>query len=564
MLVLEGNVQVRLRALDLNDVTLQEAIVGIPFKVEIALEGALSEIQDQKIDHIDDFVITGRQTHLMNINNVRTTKSTFIIQTQKVGTYTIGPAHVVVSGVEYHSDSIIVKVGTQAQSKPAASTQQQGTDVFMRLACDKKSAFVGEKVMCTIRVYCAQEQTQIQAITEPACEGLSLKTRNGPEITQEKIKGHEYTCAQWEWEMYPTKSGSLVVPALCGDFNIPLDMNAQGFNVYNFFIGPMVKPKRVYSNPVTLDVMPLPHNQKKAQAVGSFNRYSACLKQSKAQEGEGVVLTLTLEGTGDLSQVEAPVLMDMPDGLKWYESKHTSMPQDHGRQRKSFEYIIQGLYQGVWTLPAQQFFYFDPSYKKYMTLQTEPERLTITSRAQQATHTQTQIPTTTLAKTSQDTNSEDALAPLEENFEFSGMPWKLPWWLMGFIMGIPCVYVVSRAGYRRIKSMNKLTAQNKKTAYVNAKRLLLAATKRNDVHMVHGLFIEFFAQRIGCMQTEISPARIEAYLDKIGFSQEQIHAWHAFFEYCASLVYGNQQYAQIDKHVFEQAHYWLSQVQEKA
>ena len=60
-------------------------------------------------------------------------------------------------------------------------------------------------------------------------------------------------------------------------------------------------------------------------AVGSFERISADIKPSIAKEGEGMVLTIEIEGVGNLQAIATPKL-SMPDALKYYDSNSTIIP----------------------------------------------------------------------------------------------------------------------------------------------------------------------------------------------------------------------------------------------
>src|SRR5690606_36114470 len=76
--------------------------------------------------------------------------------------------------------------------------------------------------------------------------------------------------------------------------------------------------KRVYSNAVKITVDPLPHSSCQVNAIGVFENIMAYIAPPVAKEGEGMVLTIEVNGEGNLSVIKIPEL-SMPSGLKYYD-----------------------------------------------------------------------------------------------------------------------------------------------------------------------------------------------------------------------------------------------------
>ncbi len=556
--------RVTLRALDVRGHTLQEAVVGMPFKLEVGIEDEDGVTEKQSIDALDAFTVTGRQTHLMSINGVQTAKNIFSVHATKQGTYTIGPARATINGKEQQSEPLTLRVVAQAAQTVSHQDKEQATAaVFMRLSCDKQQAVVGEKILCTLRVYCEQEDTHIQQITEPSCEGLQTKSCRGPLVTQEILDGKSYTCAKWDWDIYPHQVGSLVIPALCGDFKIPLEDEQQGFTMYSFIMGPVVRPKRVYSNAVTLDVVPLPPSAHACQAVGEFSSYSARLKPSKAQIGEGIVLLLTLEGKGDMNALEAPQLTGMPPQLKWYESKHSVDPSAHGYEKKCFEYIVQGLEAGEWQIPSQEFTFFDTKNRTHMTLVTEPHLVSITQSSQK------QSVSTPKQEDAQGQDNEidtHSLAPLAVNGHWHAYneP-RMPWWLFFVVMVASCMFFMKayiRACITSCMHTMRSFTRRKKSVFAHTRALIKKAQADDNAQQLYQIFVDFFAVRLGKSSGTVVAEDIEQHLHAKGSTAQDITSWQHFFITIQSVAYGNQKNISR-KDLFEQAYAWLQFLEEK-
>src|SRR5581483_8503416 len=105
----------------------------------------------------------------------------------------------------------------------------------------------------------------------------------------------------------------------------------------------------------------------------------------------------------------------------------------HGRTYTTFEYIVQGSQAGEWTLPSQEFTYFDTTTRKYRTLKTEPLVITITPSPLKKQHAPAVAsPVSTALDTTSDIR--DVIAPLHSKGKWYGHHEKmLPWWL--FVIG---------------------------------------------------------------------------------------------------------------------------------
>ena len=51
---------------------------------------------------------------------------------------------------------------------------------------------------------------------------------------------------------------------------------------------------------------------------------------------------------------------------------------EHGTTVQTWEYVVQGLKPGTFTIPAQSIRFFDTNSRQYKTLKTEPLTITVT------------------------------------------------------------------------------------------------------------------------------------------------------------------------------------------
>jgi hypothetical protein len=555
---------VTLRTVDLKGKPLTQATVGVPFNIELVIEREDGQVEQRTIQGLEAFTVTGRSSKVYFINNQRSSNTSLTVVAHKTGTYTIGPAELVIEGKLKKALPITIMVS----STPSVTQEAQTTPVFIRMSINKTAAVVGEKIQCTIRVYYLHDATQIQTLTEPTADELRSDNRRGPTMSKQKINGVIYHCAQWEWDMYPTAAGTLSIPAVCGDFRIPDDDDETDmFSQFFRMMGQQLHHKRVYSNALTLTVDALPPYHKPVEAIGEFSAFAAQIKPSVAHEGEGMMLTLTVEGKGALDTLRPPQLTGVPSTIKWYESKNTITPLADGKYIKSFEYIVQGLKEGEWQLPAQEFTYFDVVGKKYVTIHSMPLTITITPALKKTVP----VLSSTQAVSSSESNEQvehDEVAPLQSVQVWQAQAvWHIPWWLYCVLMLIPgAILIVTylQKKWRTDRFSCAAPAQRKKQAFAKAMSALRSARKNTKTDLIYPIFTHLFATIYNDSSQALSHDALQEHFKSAGISSEHLEQWHHFIARCAQEAYTPQNRVRDDAtQLFNRAEQWLIFLQGK-
>jgi hypothetical protein len=448
-------------------------------------------------------------TYMSNINGKSTTRYSYNIRIDKLGTHTIGPAIVRYQQQELFSNqlqvSVVKDLGIAAQ-KNKDTTSATAAKAFLRLMVDAQTPFVGQKMGCTLRFY-YQDPAALQTVTIPELSGFDVKEIGKVETGEAEIDGSHYRYAQWRWDMYPSKPGEFIIPAYSADYDIPLkDNSSHLLSGFFMLMGNRVDRKRVYSNAATIKVLPLPYHKGVVDAVGSFERFSADIKPGIAKEGEGMVLAIELEGTGNLQSIAMPKL-NMPDALKYYDSNNTIIAPRYNDElpKKRFEFIVQAMKSGEYEIPEQLFTYFDVERHAYITLRTSPLAVSIMPGV---VSTKKDIPTHTAAAAAQ-AQVIDELGDINKTGQWHPIARRnpLPWWLFGLLFLLPCGYVlypwvldrfivltgnsVRLARRRALKKAHKRIEQciknnNDKELYAIFMELLQHTHEKNDIKLSAG------------------------------------------------------------------------------
>lgn len=183
---------------------------------------------------------------------------------------------------------------------------------------------------------------------------------------------HEALLARWS--LVPLAAGNQAIPSHA--YVMTLD------DPFSFLRGGPARQANVATQPVTIRVKPLPGDAPASfsGAVGSF-RLAGSIDATTVKAGDGLTLTLEVEGAGSFRGVSPPRLA-VPQGLKSFDPEVTEKagldPNGRTQGRKTFRYPVLVTQAGVHEIPAVEWSFFDPSSARYVTRRAGPFVLTAT------------------------------------------------------------------------------------------------------------------------------------------------------------------------------------------
>lgn len=357
--LLEAKPRIEIALQTTTGAPLKEAIVGEPFLVEVVVYELPRGYAEPVIEGADQFVLQRTGLYVSTINGQTKTRFTYLARADVPGEFYLGPVHLEQNGVLYGSEKIRLSVVSQAQ----AGTGQDRT-IFFSLHAESEEAVVGEKINCCLKLYTKDARYGIERVLPPVCKDVTISALRAPREYTESVNNQLYQVYAWDCFIIPERAGVTVIPAAGVDYLLPTRAHAL-----SFFSNRSIH--RIYSNSVTLHVAPLPPTDRPVDGIGTFSSFTATLHPAVIKQGEGATISVILEGIGRVLRHER-MLEKIPDGLKCYE---TTVHTDFADERiisKKFEYVLQGLIDGQYQIPAQQFFYFDVQAKEYKTVSTTP------------------------------------------------------------------------------------------------------------------------------------------------------------------------------------------------
>ena len=314
---------------------------------------------------------------------------TYTLYARRIGTFTIGPARLEFQGEEYETNSIAVEiVNIQPGARPRGKGGRgEGDDsetiedyLFLRVASDRSEAYLGQQVTVT---YDLLYRTQVQNVgfeTVPSFSGFWFKdlfvaSRLDPR--RELIDGVAFNATPLKHvALFPTTAGRHEVEPFAITCSVPRRGRRRGGSLFDAFsLFDRSQTLLVRSDPITIDVSPLPEAGRPTDfggAVGSYH-ITASAQPTEVSVGDPVTLKLQIEGSGNIQAVTtSPLSMD---GFQVYEPKRTVAEQIQGQRyggKVTFEYILIPERGGSFEIPAVQFSYFDPEQGRYRTARSDP------------------------------------------------------------------------------------------------------------------------------------------------------------------------------------------------
>jgi len=557
---LSASAAVELMIKTLDERPLKQAAAGQSFLIVVTAPGDKTN-EYPTIKGFENIQLESTNTMLLLVNNKARRTYKYRVRMDAPGEYTFGPAEINVDGKIEKSNSVKVFVGERQE----VASQSDVKKALLRLTVDKSHVVVGEKVRCKLVFYGIPEVTFFERFLRTgSCESCRIANQEGPFTGSVTLNGTTYETIELSFDIYPSEPGRIIIPAYIAEYSVYQDAD-DAFAAMSFFFRQHRDRLKTYSNACTLHVDALPVDINSVNAVGDFVQFNAIVKPSVVKAGEGMVLTLELEGDGDFEAIEVPILQNMPENARWYDSKqYMSDSKRKGMQKKCYEYIVQVMDAGEYALPVQKFVFFDTKSRDVKTLQTVPLHVTIQKNPYGMTKDEGQPPliqSDTNERVSQtEEMCRDELAPLHLVGWFKArkrMP--ISAFLFWVLFSLPLVWFL--INIIRSYRMHHSPYFIRMNAFKNAKKEYIRAKKENNARALHSIFLKLLAVRFMVHKASLSQEKIVVLLKKSGLKQEKVDEWNQFFNKLGERLFFTQSNKENDNVIWEQAEQWIKELE---
>jgi hypothetical protein len=320
-----------------------------------------------------------------NGNRIFTSSFSYILTATRQGSFTIGPASIVVDGRKLTSNSIKMTVvkgrpNTQGDgSERARNTTDLSKLLFLRAIVDKTDVYQGQQITLTYRVYTRVDIMQNQVNKIPDLTGFwseEVKSNQPAQFRLETYKGQRYNVADIRHVvLFPEHSGNITIEPFSMDFIARVQSAPRDF--MDQFFGNNVQDVNytAKSLPVVIHVKPLPNEGKPdgfTGAVGNF-KIQASTDRDHLKSNEALNYKVKISGSGNIKLFK-DLNPAFPADFEKYDPKiadSVNITNDGLSGFRIYNYLAIPRHKGDFTIDPAKFSYFNPATRKYVTLQTQ-------------------------------------------------------------------------------------------------------------------------------------------------------------------------------------------------
>lgn len=292
-----------------------------------------------------------------------TIKHNFVLRPKKKGNFVIDPCVLKCSGNNHQSEPIRIQV---VDANEAQSNTANNKNWFGKVQTSKSSVYIGEPVVATYKIYSRVNIADLSELSYGESQGWYKKEidpKTTLQLQQETYNGIRYYMVELKKDLlFAQHSGDVTVP----EFNIDAVFRRSFFESFR---------DQIRSNNATLKVKPLPETGKPENysgAVGKFS-YKAELSKTELEVGEAIDLTITIEGSGNLT-LFTPTPPELPETFEIYDpevDEKTKLTYQGISGKITYNYLMVPQRPGDFDIPPLEFSYFNPKSKRYEIIQTD-------------------------------------------------------------------------------------------------------------------------------------------------------------------------------------------------
>jgi len=333
---------------------------------------------DVELSAIKDFKIISRGSsssyNFINGKSERKATYQYALIPLAEGTLKIPAIKVVKDGQTAYTRQILIQVSERVAN---------GDDVkslFARADVTKTPLFVGEQAVYTLKFFTSKRLSGLGFERPPEFIGFSSKPFEKEKNYSLNIKGIRYNVTQVSYVIIPEKPGTFTIdPAVLVANVIMKSRRSTGFDSFfndSFFSPNSYKPARIVSNPVKIEVLPVPSYQGKGEFSGLVGRFDieGNVDKTRLKAGESVTLTIKISGLGNIMDAGLPKIDLQGDTLKIYDDNpvETIHLTENGFEGfKLFKKAIVPVHPGQYQINPVSLIYFDVDQKDFKTVSTK-------------------------------------------------------------------------------------------------------------------------------------------------------------------------------------------------
>ena len=302
---------------------------------------------------------------------------TYFLQPQKIGTFQIGPARVLIDGKPYTSNRAKLRV-----VQPAGGKSADSNPIFLTAELSDDTVYVEEQTIYTLKLYLRRNVRNIN-LNLPETENLIFKQISKPTEYRSTRNGQNFQVIEVRYAVVPSKAGSYAVdPAKMSMAVMQSSRSStRGFMDDPFSSFTSGRPLSVTSKSVQLTVRPLPQEGKPPDfsgLVGKFKMWST-LDPISLKTGESATLTVSVSGQGNVNRIPDLKIPELSH-IKIYADKpvlESTQDSNGTTGSKTMKWALVPEKDGRLEVPPVSISFFDTQSHRYKTLNSANYTLSV-------------------------------------------------------------------------------------------------------------------------------------------------------------------------------------------
>ncbi|MYB50428.1 MAG: protein BatD [Dehalococcoidia bacterium] len=504
------------------EVDKNELAVGEDLTLRVRIDGSLNP-QQPAIPEFDGLRPMGppsiqRQTWIRGGTSGYTFSYLYQFVATKVGTVTIDPISVTISGQTYRTEPIKVEVfqglgvSTPVPGQGQASSQGPPSaegSMFVTAEVDDETPYLGQQITYTFKFYRRSAlfpsfgRYGQPRLSEPGFSGFwKIQEPDQDEYT-ETIGSNRYQVVKLTTVLFPTVVGTLVIEPT--GLTVPID----------FFEA----PNYLEAEPIVVEVLPLPPGAPAGftGAVGKFN-VSADVDDTDGKVNEPVQLAVRVVGEGNIDSLPDPAWPDFDDWRVFESPSDTSSRLIDGRfvGTRTYNSVLVPQKAGLLTVPEIGYTYYDPSIDEYVEAASQPIVMSIAEGDGMSPLPPLPGDGTAVERAGSDVRHIKPV-PSSLHESGSGLTGSAVYWA---VWGVPLLAIAGAVAWRRRQSASRsgIAAARKRNALPAARSALAVAGESGaDPRVaVADILLEYLAARLDVSVTGLTHEALDKWLQSLG------------------------------------------------
>ncbi len=362
-------------SVDKTRITLEDSVF-----MKITINGGKG---DPDMSVIRDFKVfprgTTSQYQSINGKSEHKTIYQYLLVPRSKGEFTIPAIAAVVDGHPLSTQPISIQVIDQ-MVKP-----DEVKALFAQASVIEPTLFVGQQTIYTVKFFTSRRLAGLGFENQPGFKNFTAKPFPSEKTYSLNLKGRTFQVTRVDYLVIPSAPGSYTIDPVSFIAKVRVKNRQDPFDSFfndSFFSTSGYKPVRVASNPVKIEVRPLPDysgNEPFSGLVGRFDIHAA-LDKTHLAVGESATFTIEVTGAGNIMDAGLPTINLDHLGFKIYDDNPADdigLTDQGYAGTRTFKKALVPVAPGQYRIDPVSLVYFDTKKKQYQKILTQAISLTI-------------------------------------------------------------------------------------------------------------------------------------------------------------------------------------------